>query len=851
MKRKLYLLGMFAATAFLTACSQDDEKESKLKTYEVTKEANYEGDEFVTVAEGDKMELLLQPSTGIIRWMNKETGEYMDSKQSAGGDYSSETALSDIVVSYYSGGDDTKYNKTSLMDTYTYGILTDTLTYEEMENGVRFVYQLGSTEITYKNFPAYISDERLNELVIQYLDSAEDQTKAASLKKQLTEKHYRKLSDGRWVRSYSEDSPLRNLAADQLYETFYVYGHYTEDDLLTDNTEWDKLDDMPSAQSIQLVVEYTLDGDDFIVNIPTEYLLPNEDYPVQYVQVLPTFMMTSEDDGYLFVPDGSGSLIYLDSQKDKESLFSARYYGGDILQNMETYVSANPQMMLPVYGMKAGDVAVLGVIEEGAQVAKLDTYIKNSMPSIPDARETLTFYINDAQQLFQYMGSVTKYTMVKCPTDYYCEDIRVRYSYLTGDDADYIGMAQKYQDLLVENGTLTKKETASADAPLFLTLLGELDKEKYFLGIPYDSSIALTSFDDAAKILKDLAASSVSNLIVKYDGIVNGGLNQRAVEKVKLSSRLGGSSDWKDLLAAAEEVGAQIFPSVNLNTAYTKKSLSKSEIAYTLLGQQAIIYTFDAVEHVAEKEEDYLKYVIAPKYIEKYVERFAKSYDKLGVNNVASDDFMTFISADYRNDDHVSQTTALPMYQNALNTLSEKYNVMLSNPIVEAYSSVDYLIDIPLGNSEMKILDASVPFIQTVLDGYITFGSDYVNKSSESIQTSLMRAIEAKSPLNFRLIDTATSNLTDTTKDDVFFSEYDSWKDDIVESYDAYNAFYQKVKDAEIVDHQIGVFNNSKTNNDLRIVTYSNGVKAYFNYSDEDMRVDGVEILAQSYVIVE
>ncbi len=836
MKRKLYLLGMFAATAFLTACSQDEVKESKVTSYEIENPANYSGDNYITVAKSGDMELLLQPSTGTVRWLNTKTNEYLDSRKQTE-DFTDPVAYSNIIASYYSGADSAKYNTTTVMDSYTYGIQTEGIEYEKMDDGVRFKYTLGSNDITYQYFPTRITNERMEELVLQYLNAGD---------KSGVKDYYRQLSSGVWVRSSNSESPLRPMAAGILYDYFYVQGHYTEEELLKDNTEHGFLEDMPSPQKIEIVVEFTLDDGDLVVNIPTKNLVSHEDYPVRYLQVMPYFMTSTADEGYLFVPDGSGSLINLSNQKLKENQFSGRYYGGDVLQKMDSYVSAKPQMMLPVYGMKSGDFAVLGVIEEGSQVAELNTYIKNVLPNIDCARESLTFYINDAQELFQYMGSITKYTMVKCSDDSYVGDIRLRYSFLTGDDADYTGMAKRYQELLVENGTLGEKITASENAPLFLNLFGELDKVKYFLGIPYDSSIALTSFEQAKNILSDLAASSINNIIVKYDGIANGGMNQRAVESVKLSSRLGGSSAWKALLAEAEKIGAQIYPSFDLSTAYTKKSLSKDEISYTLLGQVATIYTFDEVEHMAETDEKFLQYIIAPKYIENYITKFAKSFDKLGVKNVASGDFMTFLSPDYRNEDHVSQSTAKPMYQNALKTLADKYNVMLSNPMVDAYSMVDYLTDIPVGNCGMKILDSAVPFTQMVLEGYVTFAADYVNKPSEPINVSVMRAMETKSALNFRLIDTATSNLSDTTLDNVFFAEYNTWKDDIVTAYETYNEFYQKVKDATIVDHQV-----INENDNIRVVEYSNGVKVYFNYGDERiLTADGVRVDAQSYVIV-
>lgn len=52
------------------------------------------------------------------------------------------------------------------------------------------------------------------------------------------------------------------------------------------------------------------------------------------------------------------------------------------------------------------------------------------------------------------------------------------------------------------------------------------------------------------------------------------------------------------------------------------------------------------------------------------------------------------------------------------------------------------------------------------------------------------------------------------------------------------------MKDATIVGHEV-----YDRNEKLRIVTYSNGVKIYFNYSDLEEKIDGVTVSAFSYVI--
>ena len=835
--KKFKMISVLALSALLVAGCGATEETNYNTSYEVTNEANYSGSDFVSVAKGDNMELLLQPSTGTIRWKNNKTGEYVDNRISSD-ELSNVTALSDVVATYFNGTNSKKYNSTASMDSYTYGIEAETLTYETMDNGVRFVYKLGSDDITYQMFPAYLSDERMQSMILDKLDTKQQKAVKAQ---------YRQTASGAWARKTNKENPLSGLAAPQLYEIFYDVCGYTYEDLEADCEEWGTTDELPDNQSVEIVMEYYLDGDDLMVRIPTENLISGSDYPMNYLEVLPYFMASNSDDGYIFVPDGSGALIYLDNDRLTEYQYDSRYYGGDILQDMETYDPSPTYMTLPVYGIKADDYAVLGIIEKGAEVAELTTYLSGYYTGIDYARASLKFYIREAQTLSSYVGATNNYTLSKVSTDYYHDDILLRYCFLTGDDANYTGMAKAYQERLIDEEAIAQNEVED-EAPLFVDLLGEVDKELYFLGIPYDSSIALTNFSDALDILKDLASQGISNIKVQYEGMVNGGLNQRAVEKVKISSKLGGKSDFKELSEYADSIGAEIYPSLLLQTAVTDDDLSKNERSYTLAGETAVISEFDLVYNkvYAFGDKDLQTFIISPNYIYDYILKFQNSYNKLGIDNLASTDFMTFMSANYRNEHNVSITTGMENYVEALNTLSENNNLMLSNPIALAYGNVDYLTNIPTSNSGTKILDASIPFTQMVLDGCITYASEYVNRDNESLDETLMNAIESKSALNFRFMTADTSVLTDTTKDDVFFAEYRLWKDEVATYYNKYNEFYQLVKDATITNHEI-----IDRNNDYRVVTYSNGVKVYLNYSDEAATIDGTKVEALSYVIKE
>ena len=832
MKKKTLIFLCLALSVCLPACRQGRVVKDT-ESYEIAEEADYKGKDYITVAEGENMELLLKPSTGNLRWQNKETGEYLDTTKTET-DLTNKTALSDVVVTYFDGKESQKYNSYSYMDSNTFGIETENLRFEEMENGVRFVYHLGSDDITYKNFPAYISEERMNDLVLQYLDSKQVKT---------IEKQFRLKKDGRYVRQSNADKPLKGLAANQLYELFYEIGHYTYDELVADLTEYDTLDELPANQKIEIVIEYTLDGDDLVVNIPTKNLVTDADYPIRCVDVLPYFLSTDSKDGYLFVPDGSGALIYLDNDKLSEYQFTGRYYHGDVLQNMDIYDASPVYMNLPVYGMKWDDAAVLGIIEKGSEVAELNTFISGYYSGIEYTRATMRFYIQEEQTLSSYTGSTFNFFLRKVQDDYYTDDITMRYRFLTGDQANYAGMAASYRSYLLDTGVLEEQEQPE-NAPMQLTLLGEIDKEQYFLGVPYKSSVALTTFAEAQDIVTEVAGEIDGTLEVKYDGIMNKGLNQRAVESVEISKKLGGTAGLKNLAAAAEKAGAKLYPSVYLQKASTSKHLSRDERSYTLSGSLAVLYRYSLVRHDAMKSDEYPTYVISPNYIASYAEKFEKSYDKLGIGNLASGDLFTFFAGDYRSGGHVSQTSGLPAYQKALETVAAKNSLMLSNPAVMAWSSADFITDVPLSNSSMKVLDAWVPFTQMTLSGCLPYSSDYINQDSESLSQALMFAMESGSILHFRLMAADTSVLADTTGDDIFFAEYGYWKDEIASCYDSFNEYWKQVKDSRVTGHEIVGRDNS-----LRVVSYDNGLKLYLNYSDEDETIEGVKVPAGSFIL--
>lgn len=831
--KKLHLCLILASFAMVLAGCGKTAPVSKYVPREPGEAMEITGSGFQLIASGDETELYIDPSTVTLRWQDKKTGEYQDTRV-----FDSEVADSalknDLVAYYYSGAESNRYSVVSNMDTLTYCVETGNLSYEKLDNGVRIVYSISNDKVTYKDFPAYISDERFQSLVVSHCSSKQ---------KKILKSQYRQLNSGDWSRTTNKDNPLAGLSATALYEIFYETGEYTEEELRYDNELYDKLDEMPQRQDIELAMDYYLDGNDLMVHINTAEISYNDDFPLKSLSVLPYFLSSKENDGYLFIPDGSGALINLDNTKVKEYQFSSRYWNGDILQTSSKYATTNAYMTAPVYGIKTGNHAILGIIEEGAEVCTLSAYAKGTFNNVPYSRASLSFAIREDQSLANYNSAIVNYTLRRVSDDYYTGNITLRYKFLTGDKADYAGMAGAYRDQLISEGKI-KINPSEETAPIFIEMLGAIDSTKYFLGIPYKGTTTVTDFAKATEILKDMNEKGVKNIFLDYVGLANGGMLQRSCESVNIMSQLGGKSGLLALNEFAQSIDASVYPNFQLQTANTTKRLSKDKRAFVISGAVAQIYDFSVISHTTVTDDDYPTYIITPTYMTDYINNFSKSYSKLGYTNLASEDLFTFISPNYKKDENLSITNAMPYYKAAIENLSNDYSLMLSNPISEAWAYIDYAEDIPSSGLNLKVMDAYVPFLQMVLSGNITYSTEIINNNSYDMTLDLYKAMEYGAALKFRVVGADTSILQNTKANDVFLAEYDTLSDIIKDLYAEYSDYYELVKGAYITDHELYAGDGS-----VAKTTFSNGVEIIFNYTDEAVTVGQTKVEPKSYLV--
>ncbi|MDF2845566.1 MAG: hypothetical protein K0R00_3992 [Herbinix sp.] len=105
---------------------------------------------------------------------------------------------------------------------------------------------------------------------------------------------------------------------------------------------------------------------------------------------------------------------------------------------------------------------------------------------------------------------------------------------------------------------------------------------------------------------------------------------------------------------------------------------------------------------------------------------------------------------------------------------------------------------------------------------------------------TVLQMIESGAAPHYVFTWKESSKMKNTGLSRYYATTYDVWKKEAIDIYQQVNGALKHVTGARIVNHEI-------LDNDVRKVTYDNGIVIYVNYSDEAQMADGYEIPQVSY----
>ncbi|WP_054027839.1 DUF5696 domain-containing protein [Bacillus sp. FJAT-28004] len=777
------------------------------------------------VKENESLQLYLNRETAEVAvkdkrdsyvWFSNPVERSKDQKASPL--YQSELS-SQVLLTYYN-----EKGQINAFNSYDDSVLKQQFEIIDMDNGIKVVYRIGNIAKGFANIPKAISKKRFQE---QILDQIVDEEARQSVEYKFSFDEAKQIYVVRKLQDY---------VAEEISATLEAAG-YTAEDAEQDNVENGTADAASAARAeFTIPILYTLDNEQLIVSIPGKELQFNAEYPIATVQLLKHFgAADAKESGYLFVPDGAGALIKLNSGKHQAEPYNLPVYGNDGTYNVKEKIQTNEMTRLPVFGMKRSDHALFGVIENGDAMASITADVSGRN----DSYNTVGGKFQITAMDFYTLTSGTKTSSVPMfQKKRYEGDLAIRYSFLSGDASDYVGMATEYRNYLVDKFNI-KRLSETDDSPFVMELVGAFRVDKSFLGIPYEATETLTSFAEAQSLLQELMDSDIHKIDLRYVGWFNDGIRHSSPSKINVVNKLGGKDGLRELADFAEKNGIGFYP----DTAFLEKYKGSGGSATWLDRGDAKVYLYNPVMYDQDTSK-FSHYILSPATLPKQINGFMADYKALGLKGLSLRDMGDQVNSDYNPDKTITRQEALEMIKTQTNKLKlQAQSIMVNGGNAYSLPYADVIVNAPTKSSLMNITDQDIPFYQIALHGYYDLaGLPYNMDDKQNPRLSMLKALETGSSLYYQWYASDSTKVKDTDYDNLYALNYKDWLDEAVQLYKEANGVLSKVRNQVIVKHRNIVPGVVET-------TFQNGYVITINYNNKAVAVEGMQLAAQSYQV--
>ncbi|MCR5329948.1 MAG: hypothetical protein K6E62_02015 [Lachnospiraceae bacterium] len=595
------------------------------------------------------------------------------------------------------------------------------------------------------------------------------------------------------------------------------------------------------APGIYITVEYTIDGDELVVKIPYEKIQEYSKFAVASISVLPYMgACGNENDGYLFYPDGSGAITAFDRVAERAANVkmsnyfvylnrSVSFNNIFFLDNYDRYTAA-----MPVCGIKNGDNALFAYMAEGAGNSCVTVYPSGVVVDL----NRISFDIftrnvynvdmynissgNDAQATGGQVQRVDKFVIP--------EDKVIRYAFLSGDKANYSGMAEVYREYLIRNSLLNDSQAAD-NGKLALKLLMGTTKP----GIVFDEYITMTTYDQVIEILESLKSKGISNVELVLNAWQKG---WEDYENWGPDSHLGGKKGLKKLAEYADA-------NADLNVYLATDMVIANSETSGLNEEEDVAYNGLNIEISAGSTDGKNWYLRNPYAIKQVNEAFLKKLEKYDAVGVAYMDLGKYAYADFNEwHPYIKSESVKELMGIFADTKKTGRLIASAGQNQYAFASSDYIYDMKEDPFGLSITDYAVPFAQMVLSGRLSYSSESAGNLAYDLQTQKLKWIEFGSAPSFYLTYESALKLRNTGNDRLFSSTFSDWEPEVVSVYDEYRRNFGKIFGVRMKEHEV-------LGPDYRKVTYENGYIVYINYSDKEAVIEGVTVPAKNYIVTE
>jgi len=587
---------------------------------------------------------------------------------------------------------------------------------------------------------------------------------------------------------------------------------------------------------ISVPVTFILEEDNLSVSVENA-LIKEDKNKIISVSLLPFFVSAPNDnESYLFVPSGSGALIYTDDVHRTQRKYSEQVYGNDLAGQSIYEITETQSIRMPVFGAKSKDKAICAIITEGAETADISAIAGDNQLNFSGVYPT-----------FKLRGSASSLVKGSANTNNditkYSEDVvniqkcTVKYYLLPENKSDYNGMAECYRNYLSANGSLgEQKKSANA----IVTVLGGLKERKLFLGLPYHTISSVTTLPEAKEILADLINETNSDLAVNLKGFGSSGLDYgQTAGGFAPDKAFGGKKALNKLNKWSSDINIDLF--YDFDMVLQTESYGEFKVRDSAVSANDVRARFCEYDIVTrEQSETNFAYLTNRLSLAKSSGIIDKKIKNLGLGGVALSTLSSSAYSDYSDPNyyckaHMSDDVVRIidyLKKNGLSTLGYDANSY-------AAARLDYVYNAPTKSSKYYALDKEIPFYQMVFRGSTVLSGEPINLSSEP-QIAFLETMATGSALSFSLCNNYSDVIFKSSHSAVALSVYEDIKDDVTEFINSAKPLQESLGKAKLVSY-------TKVNQ-LSKSVFDNGVTVYVNFGNKAVKTDLGTVDAKSFI---
>lgn len=603
------------------------------------------------------------------------------------------------------------------------------------------------------------------------------------------------------------------------------------------NTEH-ALDVQPSEQGVTAHVAFpevgisfdvilSLEPEGLSVEVPHASIKEeNPDFKLGAMYLYPFLGATrgSSVPGYMFLPDGIGGLIpFADSTKAK-NMFYGRYYGPDLgmlgTLPYDPLVNRAMPISLPVYGLVHGlqqQNALLSIVEKGASYGELQAHPAGIITNFNFIYNAFLYNESYFQATNRSGAGVTT---LQSETNAF--DAKVHYRFLTGEDADYAGMARSYQQYLVHQGALQPRPAESADIGIRLEFLGG-DKEKVLL---WERFVPMTTLQQISAILEDLAIEAPT---VVYYGWQPLGASSMPPAALKLEDKLGSLDELSSLVQDLASRGGQFSLYLDPQAALVDEAgySPRNDLAMAITDVNLLGYN-----------RGKLNYYLTLDALRRRFTGLSEDIASAGAG-LALDGLGSMLYSDFKRNHTLNREQAIQAYQELLAGHAEYLAMYRPNDYM--YGLMDAYYDMPLGGNGYTYTSEAVPFLPIVLAGFVPYYGAPLN-FSPNLQDDILRHADFNIYPSYFLTQEPTASMLNTASNWIYTSSYDQWGEQIRQTYRWLNELLGPVRGQAITARD-------KLAEGVFATTYANGLQIVVNYTNRPFSSGSLAVDAKDAIL--